>query len=116
MEYVNLGLSGAQVSKIVLGEMSFGEPSLQTHGSPSWVATKEQALKVLKKAWDLGINFIDKANVYSQGRSEEIIGEFIKDYDREAFVIATKVYFPVGNRPNDRVCRGSTLCGRSGSP
>lgn len=102
MEYVHLGWSGTRVSKIVLGGMSFGEPSLQTHGTSSWVATKEQAFKVLKRAWDLGINFIDTANVYSQGKSEEIIGEFIKGYDRESFVIATKVYFPVGKGPNDR--------------
>ena len=102
MDYVNLGWSGVKVSKIVLGGMSFGEPSLQVYGSSSWVATKEQALRVLKRAWDLGINFIDTANVYSQGKSEEIIGEFIKGYDREEFVIATKVYFPVGSGPNDR--------------
>ncbi|MGC9135255.1 aldo/keto reductase [Caldivirga sp.] len=101
MEYVHLGWSGLKVSKIVLGGMSFGEPSLQSHGTSSWVATKEQAFKVLKRAWDLGINFIDTANVYSQGKSEEIIGEFLRGI-REDAVLATKVFFPTGNGPNDR--------------
>ncbi|MEL9990897.1 MAG: aldo/keto reductase [Thermoproteus sp.] len=101
MEYVRLGWSGVKVSKICLGTMSFGDPKLQSYGSPSWVVGRDEALKVLKRAWDLGINFFDTANVYSMGKSEEILGEFIQGIREEA-VVATKVFFPVGNGPNDR--------------
>lgn len=81
--------------------MGFGDPKLQPYGGGGWVVGKEEALKVLNKAWDLGINFFDTANVYSMGKSEEILGEFIKGLDREEVVIATKVYFPIGKGPND---------------
>ena len=101
MEYVRLGWSGVKVSKICLGTMSFGDPKLQLYGSPCWVVGRDEALKVLKRAWDLGINFFDTANVYSMGKSEEILGEFIQGIREEA-VVATKVFFPVGNGPNDR--------------
>jgi aryl-alcohol dehydrogenase (NADP+) len=60
----------------------------------------ENAIRVLKRAWDLGINFFDTANVYSKGRSEEIVGEFLTGIDREDAVIATKVYSPMGSGPN----------------
>ncbi|MFB6491141.1 MAG: aldo/keto reductase [Thermoproteus sp. AZ2] len=102
MEYVRLGQSGLKVSKIVLGAMSFGDPKLQTHGGGGWVVGRDEALKVLKRAWDLGINFFDTANVYSMGKSEEILGEFLQQIGREEVVVATKVYFPVGPGPNDR--------------
>jgi len=62
---------------------------------------KEEAFKVMERAWDLGINFFDTANVYSMGKSEEILGEFLKGR-RDDAVIATKVFFPVGPGPNDR--------------
>lgn len=101
MKYVNLGRAGVKVSSICLGTMSFGDPGLQVHGSPSWVVGKEDAMKVLRRAWDLGINFLDTANVYSMGKSEEILGEFLQGI-REDAVVATKVFFPVGNGPNDR--------------
>ncbi|ABW01316.1 aldo/keto reductase [Caldivirga maquilingensis] len=101
MEYVKLGWSGLKVSKIAFGAMSIGDPNLQSHGSSSWVAGRDQALKVLKRAWDLGINFIDTANVYSRGRSEEIVGELVKGM-REDVVIATKVFGQMGNGPNAR--------------
>lgn len=74
MQYTRLGWSGLKVSRFCLGTMSFGDPKLQTHGGGGWVVGKEEAFKVLKKAWDLGINFFDTANVYSRGKSEEILG------------------------------------------
>jgi len=100
MEYVRLGFSGVKVSRICLGTMSFGDPMLQSYGTGGWVVGKEEAFKVLNRAWDLGINFYDTANVYSKGRSEEILGEFLQGR-REDAVVATKVYFPMGDGPND---------------
>src|SRR5579875_2708242 len=73
--------------------MSFGH-------SPEWMIEIDQACPIVKRAIDLGINFFDTANVYSDGRSEEIIGELLKDY-RNDVVIATKVYHEVGDKPND---------------
>jgi len=93
MEYVNLGRAGVKVSRICLGCMSFGNDA-------SWKLDVNQAQKLLKKAVDLGINFYDTANSYSSGRSEEITGECLKGY-RDDVVIATKVYFPTGDGPND---------------
>jgi len=94
MEYVNLGFSGLKVSRICLGTMSFGNAA-------DWMVEIDQARKVVNKAWDLGINFYDTANVYSRGRSEEIVGELLHDVREEA-VIATKVYAKMGEGPNDR--------------
>lgn len=84
MEYVNLGRAGVKVSRICLGCMSFGNSA-----------------EIVKRALDLGINFFDTANVYSMGRSEEIVGELLKDY-RQDVIIATKVYGKMGEGPNDR--------------
>ncbi len=89
------------MSRICLGTMSFGDPSLQTYGSGGWVVGRDESLKVLNRAWDLGINFYDTANVYSRGKSEEILGEFLEGRRDEA-VVATKVFFPVSDKPNDR--------------
>ena len=87
MEYVRLGSSGLKVSRIALGTMSFGDPNLQLYGH-GWVVGKEEAFKVLKRAWDLGINFFDTANYYSLGKSEEILGEFLQGM-RDDAVVAT---------------------------
>jgi len=73
--------------------MSFGNDA-------AWKVELGQAQKLVKKAIDLGINFFDTANVYSSGRSEEITGECLKDY-RDKVIIATKVYFPMGEEPNN---------------
>jgi aryl-alcohol dehydrogenase (NADP+) len=100
MEYVRLGSSGLKVSRIALGTMSFGDPNLQLYGH-GWVVGKEEAFKVLKRAWDLGINFFDTANYYSLGKSEEILGEFLQGM-RDDAVVATKVFFPMSEKPNDR--------------
>jgi aryl-alcohol dehydrogenase-like predicted oxidoreductase len=93
MEYVNLGRAGVKVSRICLGCMSFGNDA-------KWKIELEDARKIVNRAVDLGINFFDTANVYSSGRSEEITGECLKG-DRENFVIATKVFNPMGDNPND---------------
>ena len=94
MEYVRLGSTGLKVSRICLGCMSFGSGS-------DWMVDGEAAKKVLKRAWDLGINFFDTANVYSKGRSEEILGDFLSGFRDEA-VIASKVNGEMGSRPNQR--------------
>ena len=101
MKYVNLGRSGLKVSQICLGTMSFGDPNLQHNGGGGWIVGKDGALNVLKKAWDLGINFFDTANVYSKGKSEEILGDFLQGI-REDAVVATKVFFPISDKPNDK--------------
>ncbi len=93
MEYVNLGRAGVKVSRICLGCMSFGNDA-------AWKVERDQAEKLVKRAVDLGINFFDTANSYSAGRSEEITGDCLKGYG-DSVVVATKVYFPVGERPND---------------
>jgi len=92
MEYVNLGRTGTKVSRICIGCMTFGNDA-------SWKIELDQARKIVNRAIDLGINFFDTANVYSLGRSEEITGECLKPY-RDNVVIATKVYFPMGEGQN----------------
>ncbi|MEM0481411.1 MAG: aldo/keto reductase [Nitrososphaerota archaeon] len=101
MEYVRLGWSGLKVSRICVGCMSFGDPRRQPMGGGGWVVGREEAFRVLNRAWDLGINFYDTANVYSAGLSEEILGEFLQGR-RDDAVVATKVFFPMSDKPNDR--------------
>ena len=74
--------------------MSFGNEA-------EWMVELDKAKPIVERALDLGINFFDTANVYSNGRSEEILGELVKG-NREDLVIATKVFNEVGERPNDR--------------
>jgi aryl-alcohol dehydrogenase-like predicted oxidoreductase len=93
MEYVRLGNSGLKVSRICLGAMSFGN-------SEEWMIEIDRARPIVMKALDSGINFFDTANVYSGGRSEEILGELVRDR-RDDLVIATKVYGKVGQGSND---------------
>src|SRR2546427_266765 len=92
MQYSQLGLTGLQVSRICLGTMSFGN-------SEEWMVEIDKAKPIVKRAIDLGVNFYDTANVYSNGRSEEIVGELLKDH-RDDVVIATKVRLKVGEGPN----------------
>jgi aryl-alcohol dehydrogenase (NADP+) len=93
MEYVNLGKAGVKVSRICLGTMSFGN-------NEDWMVEMDQAKKIMTRALELGINFIDTANVYSRGRSEEIVGTLLKDF-RDDVVLASKVHMPIGKGPND---------------
>lgn len=100
MEYIQLGRTELKVSRICLGCMTYGVPERGTH---SWTLTEEESRPLIKKALELGINFFDTANSYSDGTSEEIVGRALRDYaTREEVVIATKVYFPTGGRPETR--------------
>jgi aryl-alcohol dehydrogenase-like predicted oxidoreductase len=98
MEYVRLGATGLKVSRICLGCMSYGAPNDRWQ----WALNEEQSRPFIKKALELGINFFDTANVYSQGTSEEIVGRALRDFaTRDEVVIATKVHGVMGPGPND---------------
>lgn len=100
MEYIKLGNTGLDVSKICLGCMSFGIP---TQGYPDWSLPEEESRKIIKHALDIGINFFDTANIYSGGSSEEILGRALKDFaKREDVIIATKVYNTNHKGPNSK--------------
>ncbi len=102
MEYTKLGSTGTSVSQLCLGTWRFGR---ETGGVVE--TGRESAHRLLDAAREHGVNFIDTANVYGtpNGTSEQYIGEWLDDYDREDFVIASKVYFPFDGRgkpgPND---------------
>lgn len=98
MEYVKLGRSGLEVSKLSLGTMSFGVPE---RGNTPWSLDEEQSRPIIKKALELGINFFSSANMYSDGTSEEILGRALKDFARrDDVVISTKVFVPMRKGPN----------------
>ncbi|MDR0709799.1 MAG: aldo/keto reductase [Spirochaetaceae bacterium] len=100
MDYVKLGNTGLDVSRICLGCMGFGDAEKWVH---PWVLNEEQIRPVIKKAVELGINFFDTANVYSLGTSEEILGRALKDYaGRDEIVVATKVFFKMREGPNGK--------------
>jgi len=101
MEYVKLGNTGLDVSRICLGCMGFGiVPAIVTKWTHDWVINEDESRKIIKRAYELGVNFFDTANCYSEGSSEEFLGRVIKDFNRDELVIATKVYIPVRNGPN----------------
>lgn len=98
MEYVKLGNTGMDVSRLCLGCMSFGVPE---RGSHTWVLDEEGSRPIIQKALELGINFFDTANVYSDGTSEEIVGRALKDFaNRDEVVLATKVHGRMHQGPN----------------
>ncbi|ACZ10078.1 L-glyceraldehyde 3-phosphate reductase [Sebaldella termitidis] len=98
MEYIKLGNTGMDVSRFCLGCMGFGDSEAWVH---KWLLNEEDSRPVIKKALDLGINFFDTANVYSLGKSEEILGRALKDYaNRDEVVIATKVHGKMHDGPN----------------
>lgn len=98
MEYMRLGSTGLQVSRLCLGCMSYGEPD---RGNHAWMLSEEKSRPFIKQALELGINFFDTANVYSDGSSEEIVGRALKDFaSREDVVIATKVNSRMRPGPN----------------
>ncbi|HSV85898.1 MAG TPA: aldo/keto reductase [Levilinea sp.] len=98
MEYVRLGNTGMQVSRICLGCMGFGDAEHWVH---KWVLDEENSRPIIQKALELGINFFDTANVYSVGVSEEILGRALKDFaKRDEVVIATKVHGKMREGPN----------------
>src|SRR5213594_502658 len=94
MEHVKLGSAGVKVSRICLGMMSFGN-------SEEWMVEIDKARPIVRRALDLGINFFDTADTYSQGRSEEIVGELLKDH-RDDVVLASKVRLKTGEGPNNQ--------------
>lgn len=99
MEYVRFGSTGMKVSRICVGCMSYGVPN----EAWPWALNEENSRPLITRALELGINFFDTANVYSQGTSEEIVGRALKDFAaRDEIVLATKVFFPIGQGPNQR--------------
>ncbi len=98
MDYVRLGKTGLKVSRICLGCMTYGVPERGTH---SWTLDEEASRPLIKQALELGINFFDTANTYSDGTSEEIVGRALRDFaKREEIVLATKVYMKMRPGPN----------------
>ena len=98
MEYVRLGKTGLKVSRLCLGCMSFGQPGEHN----PWVLDEEQSRPYIQRALEAGINFFDTADVYSNGMSEVVTGNALRDFaKRDEVVIATKVRFPMGKDPND---------------
>jgi aryl-alcohol dehydrogenase (NADP+) len=98
MQYVNLGKTGLQVSRICLGMMTYGTPKWR-----DWVLDEDASRPFIQRALEVGINFFDTADVYSNGVSEEVTGRALKEFARrDEVVIATKVYNPMGDKPNQR--------------
>ena len=98
MEYIRLGSTGLKVSRVCLGCMSYGQPGEHN----PWVLDEEQSRPYIQRALEAGINFFDTANVYSNGVSETVLGNALKDFaSRDEVVIATKVRFPMGKGPNE---------------
>jgi aryl-alcohol dehydrogenase (NADP+) len=97
MEYVRLGSTGLKVSRICLGCMSFG-------AGMDWMLPEDKSREIVRTALDGGINFFDTADVYSMGQSEQILGRALKDFSvrRDEAVVATKVFHPMGQDPNQR--------------
>jgi aryl-alcohol dehydrogenase-like predicted oxidoreductase len=105
MDYVNLGKTGLEVSRICLGCMTYGAPATGKikPGSHAWALNEEESQPFLKQALDFGINFFDTANVYSAGASEEVLGRFLKNNARrETIVIATKLHGSMRDDPNGK--------------
>jgi aryl-alcohol dehydrogenase-like predicted oxidoreductase len=99
MEYVRLGSTGLKVSRVCLGMMSYG-----TSRWRDWVLDLEAAEPVVRQAVEQGVTFFDTADMYSDGASEEVTGKLLRDLfaQRDDYVLATKVYNPMGDGPNDR--------------
>jgi aryl-alcohol dehydrogenase (NADP+) len=99
MQYTNLGPTGTKVSRICLGCMTYGAKKWR-----QWVLEEEEGRPFIKQALELGINFFDTADMYSVGVSEQILGRALKEFgpSRDKLVIATKVFFPMGDDPNQK--------------
>jgi len=99
MQYTRLGSSGLQVSRICLGMMSYGSTAER-----AWHLPEDAAEPIVARAVDAGVMFFDTADVYSDGLTEEITGRLLAKLfrSRDDYVLATKVYFPMGPGPNDR--------------
>ncbi|MFW5995637.1 MAG: aldo/keto reductase family protein [Halanaerobiaceae bacterium] len=92
MKYRNLGNTGLKISEISLG-------SWLTYGNS---VEKKKAEKIIDRAYELGINSFDTANVYAHGEAEKIVGRALNKYPRDSYILATKAYWPMGDGPNDR--------------
>ncbi|QBS45111.1 aldo/keto reductase [Nocardia sp. CS682] len=99
MEYLRLGTSGLTVSRICLGMMSYGSPD-----SWAWMLDEDAAAPIVRQAVESGVTFFDTADMYSDGASELITGRLLAQLfpRRDDYVLATKVYFPMGPGPNDK--------------
>jgi 1-deoxyxylulose-5-phosphate synthase len=98
MKYIRFGRTGLQVSQLCLGTMSLGSSAWKR-----WVLDEGDSVPILRRALDLGINFFDMADWYSAGRNEEVVGRnLLKMTAREQLVLATKVFYPMSDDPNDR--------------
>ncbi|MEP1214189.1 MAG: aldo/keto reductase [Marinobacter sp.] len=98
MNYRRLGTTGMKVSRLCLGTMTYGSPKWR-----EWVLDEQSSRPFIKQALDSGINFFDTADMYSIGESERVVGKALLDYaPREDVVIATKVFNPTGDGPNNR--------------
>jgi len=96
MNYVNLGNTGLKVSRICLGMMTYGTSQWR-----DWVLDEDESRPFIQRALEMGINFFDSADIYSLGVSEEITGRALRDFARrDEVIIATKVFFPLENGPN----------------
>ena len=98
MDFVRLGQTGLKVSRLCLGTMTYGSPRWR-----EWVLDEEASRPFIRRALELGINFFDTADMYSDGASEEVLGRALADFARRhEVVLATKVFNPMGPGPNDR--------------
>ncbi len=96
MDYANLGRTGLKVSRLCLGTMTFGDPAWRP-----WTISEDAARPLIRRALEAGINFIDTADMYSNGDCERIVGRAVKDFARrEAVVVATKLFFSPSGAPN----------------
>ena len=91
MEYRRLGRTGVRVSPLCLGTMNLGGPT-----------PEPEAIRMIHRALDAGINFLDSANTYNKGHSERVVGKALADGKRDQVVLATKAHFPQSDDPNDR--------------
>src|SRR5262249_4954782 len=98
MNYVRLGATGLKVSRLCLGVMTYGDP-----GWRPWILSEEQGRPFIRRALEKGINFFDTADMYSLGKSEEVLGRALRDFaSRDKVVVATKAYYKMSDDPNDR--------------
>jgi aryl-alcohol dehydrogenase (NADP+) len=98
MDYVRLGSTGLKVSRLCLGCMTYGSKKWR-----DWVLEEDESRPFFRRALEAGINFFDTADMYSDGVSEEITGRALKEFAaRDRVVIATKVFNPMGDDPNQR--------------
>lgn len=104
MKYAKLGNTDIEVSRICVGGMSFGEASEKFH---QWTLSQTDTQAMIQHAYDLGVNFIDTANCYSFGTSEEYIGQSLKNLGipRDKIVLASKVYFNEGRLSREAINR-----------